>query len=140
MPNKKIWADTIQNVTAQRVRRVDLEVGVSYGDDVEQVENVLHEVVTGHPLVLEDPPANVRLHRLDDSAVTFIVRPWVMSVDFEQHPAADRAKRRRVVRGFRRPAGRRSVPGSRGPRQPLVRSKATESRRPLPLARRRRSP
>lgn len=82
VPNKKIWADTIQNVTAQRVRRVDLEVGVSYGDDVEQVETVLREIVKDHPLVLEDPPANVRLHRLDDSAVTYIVRPWVKSADY----------------------------------------------------------
>jgi small-conductance mechanosensitive channel len=42
-------------------------VGVSYGDDVEQVETVLREIVKDHSLVLEDPPANVRLHRLDDS-------------------------------------------------------------------------
>jgi len=82
VPNKKIWAETIQNVTAQRVRRVDLEVGVSYGDDVEQVETVLREIVKDHSLVLEDPPANVRLHRLDDSAVTYIVRPWVKSADY----------------------------------------------------------
>ena len=40
VPNSKIWGDVIKNVTAQKVRRVDLEFGIGYGDDIEKAERV----------------------------------------------------------------------------------------------------
>ena len=61
IPNNKIWGDVIKNVTAQRVRRVDLEFGVSYSSDIEQVERILAEVVKEHPKVL--PECNAALDR-----------------------------------------------------------------------------
>jgi len=47
VPNGKIWGDVIKNVTAQKVRRVDLVFGISYTDDIPKTEKILQEVVTG---------------------------------------------------------------------------------------------
>ncbi len=77
IPNSKIWGDVIRNYTGQRIRRVDLEFGVSYGDSIEQVEAILRDIIAKTPEVLLDPPPNVRVHRLGESSVDFIVRPWV---------------------------------------------------------------
>jgi small conductance mechanosensitive channel len=82
VPNSKIWGDVIKNVTAQKERRVDLEFGIGYDDDIELAERVLTEIVTGHDLVLEEPEPNIKLHTLGDSSVNFIVRPWTKTEDY----------------------------------------------------------
>jgi small conductance mechanosensitive channel len=82
IPNNKIWGDVIKNVTAQKARRVDLVIGVSYSDDVEKVERVLEEILAADERILSDPPPVIKLHELGDSSVNFIVRPWATREDF----------------------------------------------------------
>ncbi|KAA1194603.1 mechanosensitive ion channel family protein [Pseudohalioglobus sediminis] len=82
IPNSKIWGDVIKNVTAQRTRRVDLEFGISYSDDIEKTERILREVLESHEKVLKEPAPNIRLHNLGDSSVNFIVRPWTRTPDY----------------------------------------------------------
>ncbi|WP_157976516.1 mechanosensitive ion channel family protein [Parahaliea mediterranea] len=82
VPNNKIWGDVIKNVTAQRVRRVDLVFGISYSDNIEHTEQVLHEVVAAHDKVLRSPEPVIKVHTLGDSSVNFIVRPWVRTEDY----------------------------------------------------------
>ncbi|MFC1776313.1 mechanosensitive ion channel family protein [Pseudomonadota bacterium] len=82
VPNSKIWGDVIKNVTAQNIRRVDLEFGIGYDDDIDHAERILTEIVTAHGKVLKDPKPNVRLHTLGDSSVNFIVRPWTKTHDY----------------------------------------------------------
>ena len=82
VPNSKIWGDVIKNVTAQKVRRVDLEFGIGYGDDIEKAEGVLADVVSSHELVLKKPETMIKLHTLGDSSVNFVVRPWVKTDDY----------------------------------------------------------
>jgi small conductance mechanosensitive channel len=82
VPNNSIWREVITNLTAQRTRRVDLVFGISYGDDIDKAEKVLHEVVNAHDAVLEDPEPLIKLHELAESSVNFIVRPWVKTDDY----------------------------------------------------------
>lgn len=82
VPNSKIWGDVIQNVTSQRVRRVDLVFGISYSDDIEKAEKILGQIIEDHELTLDDPEPTVKLHTLNESSVDFIVRPWVKSADY----------------------------------------------------------
>lgn len=82
IPNSKIWGDVIKNVTAQRIRRVDLVFGVSYSDDIEKTEAILQELLDKHPKVLSKPESVVKLHVLNESSVDFIVRPWVKTDDY----------------------------------------------------------
>jgi small conductance mechanosensitive channel len=82
VPNSKIWGDVIKNVTAQNQRRVDLEFGIGYDDDVEHAERVLTEIVVANEKVLKDPEPTIKLHTLGDSSVNFVVRPWVNTDDY----------------------------------------------------------
>lgn len=82
IPNSKIWGDVIKNVTAQKVRRVDMTFGVSYGDDIPHTEAVLHDIVTSHEKVLKSPEPMIKLHNLGDSSVDFVVRPWAKTEDY----------------------------------------------------------
>ena len=82
VPNSKIWGDVIKNVTAQKERRVDLEFGIAYDDDIELAERVLNEIVTAQEKVLADPKPVIKLHTLGDSSVNFIVRPWTKTENY----------------------------------------------------------
>ncbi|PSU34990.1 mechanosensitive ion channel family protein [Photobacterium lutimaris] len=82
VPNSKIWGDTIKNITHEKVRRVDMVFGVSYGDDIEKTETVLEAILADHPMVLRSPEPTIKLHILNSSSVDFIVRPWVKTEDY----------------------------------------------------------
>ena len=82
IPNNKIWGEVIKNVTAQKIRRVDMTFGISYTDDIPKAENILRDILTSHEKVLEEPEPIVRLHTLGESSVDFIARPWVNRDDY----------------------------------------------------------
>lgn len=76
VPNNSIWNNVITNITANKVRRVDLEFSIGYNDDFEQAEQIIKEVLDEHELVLKDPAAVVVTHALADSSVNIVCRPW----------------------------------------------------------------
>jgi small conductance mechanosensitive channel len=59
-----------------------MEFSISYDDDVDRARAILEEIVEGHERVLDDPPPLVRLHKLGESSVDFVVRPWAKTVDY----------------------------------------------------------
>ena len=82
IPNNKIWGDVIKNVTAQKIRRVDMVFGISYSDDIPHAEKVLEEILEKAESVLESPEPIVKLHNLGESSVDFVVRPWAKTDDY----------------------------------------------------------
>lgn len=82
IPNSKIWGDVIRNKTGQRVRRVDLEFGISYSDSIELAEEVFRNVLATMPAVLPEPEPNIQVIRHGESSIDFIVRPWVKTEDY----------------------------------------------------------
>lgn len=82
IPNNKIWGDVIKNVTAQRVRRVDMVFGIGYSDDIEHAERLFMSILKEHKMVLASPAPTVKLHTLGESSVDFIVRPWVKTANY----------------------------------------------------------
>ena len=77
VPNNMIWGDIITNITGTSKRRVDLVFGIGYGDDIAKAQKILEDILANHEAVLKDPEPAVKVHELADSAVNFVVRPWV---------------------------------------------------------------
>ncbi|GAB4246587.1 MULTISPECIES: mechanosensitive ion channel family protein [Deferrisoma] len=82
VPNSQIMGGTIVNYSANDTRRVDLTVGVGYGDDLGKAKAVLEKIVRDHPKVLPDPAPVIEVAELGDSSVNFVVRPWVKTPDY----------------------------------------------------------
>ncbi|MEF1229497.1 mechanosensitive ion channel, partial [Vibrio fortis] len=82
IPNNKIWGDVINNITAERVRRVDMVFGIGYSDDIDKAKSVLNDIIINHPKVLKKPEHMIKLHTLNTSSVDFVVRPWVKTDDY----------------------------------------------------------
>ena len=82
VPNSKIWGGVIKNVTAQRVRRVDLQFAIGYDEDIEKAEELLASVAEAHELVLSSPGTTINVGSLGDSGVNILLRPWVKTEDY----------------------------------------------------------
>lgn len=87
LPNGALSNGNINNITAKDLRRVDLEVNVSYGADAEKVKKLLLDLVKANPLFLDaaTPGAAdpfVALLNLSDSCVVFVVRAWTRTPDY----------------------------------------------------------
>lgn len=82
VPNGQITSGTITNYSAKDTRRVDLVIGVSYGDDLDKVRRVIEEVIAAEGRVLGEPEPTIGVLELADSSVNFAVRPWVKSSDY----------------------------------------------------------
>lgn len=82
VPNANIWNRTINNFSRNPSRRLDIAVGVGYGDDLEKAKSVLMGIIEREDRVLKDPAPLVIVKSLDDSAVTLEVRVWALNADF----------------------------------------------------------
>ncbi|MEK9501476.1 mechanosensitive ion channel domain-containing protein [Gemmatimonadota bacterium DH-20] len=82
MPNTAISGDTIKNYSANATRRIDLVMGVGYGDDLNVAISTIREVLSEDSRVLADPAPQVAVSELGDSSVNIVVRPWVNGADY----------------------------------------------------------
>lgn len=82
IPNGQIMSSIITNFSANERRRIDLVVGVSYGDDLDKVRQVVQSLVDADERILKDPACTIAVSELADSSVNFVVRPWVASADY----------------------------------------------------------
>lgn len=82
VPNSKLTSDNITNYSVAGTRRVDLVIGVGYGDDIDKVKEIIETTVKADSRVLADPGIFIGLVELGDSSVNFVVRPWVKIADY----------------------------------------------------------
>ncbi len=82
IPNKSAWGGPIVNYNTLGLRRVDLQVGIDYGEDASRAVEVIRDTVSALPGVLAEPAPTVAVASLNDSAVQINVRPWVKSADY----------------------------------------------------------
>jgi small conductance mechanosensitive channel len=89
LPNGALSNGTINNYSANPLRRVDLTVDVSYGSEAEAVKAELMRILKENEKVLtaETPGAqdpSVVLSNLKDSSVEFLIRVWVRAEDVRE--------------------------------------------------------
>jgi len=82
VPNGQIMDSIITNYSANDKRRVDMVVGVSYGDDLDKVRSTIEELVAADERILPEPACTIAVSALADSSVNFVVRPWVKTADY----------------------------------------------------------
>jgi len=82
IPNAKMMGDNITNYSAKDTRRVDMVIGVGYGDDLKKVREILEDILAKDDRFLEDPAPTIGVLELGDNSVNFAVRPWVKKEDY----------------------------------------------------------
>ena len=77
VPNSHLVTDRVTNWTlSDRLRRVDLPIGVNYGADPKKVIELLEQVARAHKDVLPEPAPRALFMAYGDSSINFELRVW----------------------------------------------------------------
>lgn len=76
IPNTDLFQNPVTNYTSSEERRIDLEVGVSYSDDLEKVKNVSIEAIKSIDGLQEGKSVKVLYTEFGGSSINFEVRFW----------------------------------------------------------------
>ncbi len=86
VPNSAISSSIIDNASFADTRRVDIAVGLTYGDSVAEARKVIMEIIESDERIIKnDNPATkpmVGITGLGDSAVDVTARAWVKTADY----------------------------------------------------------
>lgn len=79
IPNETLVKSNIINYSYFPIRRLDLEVGVAYGSNLELVESVIRATLSGHPLALRSPVPEVLMKMFGASSIDFEIHVWTQT-------------------------------------------------------------
>jgi len=82
IPNSQVWGSAITNYTRMDTRRVDVAIGIAYGNNIDKAYEVAMSLMTSHELVLDDPEPAVLVTELGDSSVNLAMRAWTKTGDY----------------------------------------------------------
>ncbi len=82
VPNAQLVTEQLTNWTlGDRMRRIDLPVGVNYGAAPQKVIELMETVALTHPRVLRHPPPRALFTGYGDSSINFELRAWTDEFD-----------------------------------------------------------
>ncbi|WP_338760757.1 mechanosensitive ion channel domain-containing protein [Bernardetia sp. ABR2-2B] len=88
IPNGELSNSPITNYSREPIRRVDITIGIGYGDDIKKAKEIMSKSANAHPLVLKEgeqkAPSNpiIVVTSLGDSSVNIAVRSWAKTPDY----------------------------------------------------------
>ena len=92
VPNAQLITERVTNWTlSDRLRRIDLPVGLNYGADPRKAIQLLEEVARRQPNVLQHPAPRCLLIGYGDSSMNFQLRAWTDQFDDWQLISSDLA-------------------------------------------------
>jgi|TARA_B110000483_G_scaffold228870_1_gene292238 small conductance mechanosensitive channel len=78
----QLLGEIIANVSAKPTRRIDMVIGIGYGDDIDKARGIILDILNSDERVLKDPAPQVALSELADNSVNFVTCPWVNTADY----------------------------------------------------------
>lgn len=82
IPNGTITGSCVENRTQRSVRRLDMQIPVSYDQDFRKAQNLIREVIKANELAKDKPDPVVRLASFDASSMMIDVKVWVKTEDY----------------------------------------------------------
>lgn len=77
IPNSELFTNSVQVNTAFDNRRIEYDIGIGYGDDVNLAKKLMLEAIHSVDDVLKDPAPDVLLVELAESSVNIRARWWI---------------------------------------------------------------
>lgn len=87
IPNGMITSNELRNMTKEKVKRLDLKIGVSYKSDILKVKKVLREIIDEEikgqdKLILRSPEPTIGVLALAESAIIFCIYVYTKSENY----------------------------------------------------------
>lgn len=77
IPNSELFTNSVTVNTAFENCRLEYDVGIGYGDDIDEAKQLMLEAVHGIEGVLKDPAPDILVMELAESTVNIRVRWWI---------------------------------------------------------------
>ncbi|HNT52426.1 MAG TPA: mechanosensitive ion channel family protein [Candidatus Syntrophosphaera sp.] len=82
VPNETMIKSEVINITRFPQRRVNINVGVAYKEDLHRVREILAGVAAAEPLALKDPQPVIVADKFGDSSIDFLFGVWGQTEDY----------------------------------------------------------
>ena len=82
IPNENLIKNELSNITRFPIRRLDIEIGVAYKEDVGRVQAILKDVAVKNTYCLDEPEPLILFKNFGDSALEFLFAVWCVKSDF----------------------------------------------------------
>ena len=82
VPNSQLASAAITNYSRLPTRRLDLVIGISYGDNMNQAMTVLNDLLVHDDRILKEPAHQVMVKEMADSSVNLNLRCWPKRQDY----------------------------------------------------------
>ena len=76
IPNQKVIASDLTNITRFPIRRLDFDVSVAYKEDLERVHSILSEIAKDNPLCLDEPEPLILFKDFGTSGINILFAVW----------------------------------------------------------------
>lgn len=82
IPNGELSNTSLTNATGNKVRLLQVYVGISYNESIDKARSVLEEAMNSSKYILKDREMMVVVNDFKDSSVELQLRSWVKSYDY----------------------------------------------------------
>lgn len=82
IPNETIIKSDVTNITRFPIRRVDINVGVAYKEDISRVRGILLDIALKNPLCLNEPEPLVLFKGFGNSSLDLLLLVWAVKTDW----------------------------------------------------------
>ncbi len=82
VPNEMIIKSQVITITRFPIRRMDIDVGVAYKEDVGRVMKLLGEIADANPFALDEPRPLILFKNFGNSSLEFMLGVWFSKTDF----------------------------------------------------------
>ena len=81
IPSKEVFQNALVNYNQTHYRRINLSVGVSYGDNMKEVRKLLYDTVKGVKEVSKNRDVRIDFDGFGDSSINFVARFFIDQTD-----------------------------------------------------------
>lgn len=82
IPNETIVKSEVTNITYFPIRRVDVNIGVAYKEDIRRVRTILLEIARANPICLREPEPTVLFSGFGTSSIDLLFAVWATKEDW----------------------------------------------------------
>lgn len=82
IPNGNLANQATVNYSKNDTRRLDIDVEVSYKNDINDVKKIINDILAKEKRLIKDQEVFVELTNYKDSSMTYTIRVWVNGADY----------------------------------------------------------
>lgn len=82
IPNGELSNNPIVNYSSMKERMLDLEINISYDNDINKVRKILLDIANNNDLVLKDKDILVKVKAHGDNSIVLAYRMWANNSDY----------------------------------------------------------